>query len=85
MELQVGTEYQVNHSRKGTFTAVLRSVNGEWAELEITHGRARAMCSYNEPEAGERVTVRRTLRKSARFNAMSSRNQCIGWWMKAND
>lgn len=58
IEPQIGKEYQVNHSRKGKFCALVKTVSGEWATLELTAGRAKAMCSYNEVEAGEEVTVR---------------------------
>lgn len=58
MELQIGKEYVVNHSRKGTFSARVKGVDGEWADLEVTAGKAGAMCSYNEREPGEDVTVR---------------------------
>ena len=58
MELQIGEEYQVNHSRKGRFAAVVKTVDDTWATLELTAGKANAMCSYNEAEAGEEITVR---------------------------
>lgn len=58
MELQIGTEYRVDHSRKGTFDAKVKATDGTWATLEITSGKANAMCHYNEAEEGEDVTVR---------------------------
>ena len=58
MEPQIGKEYLVNHSRKGTFAASVKAVDDTWATLEITAGKAKAMCRYNEAEAGEEVTVR---------------------------
>jgi uncharacterized protein (UPF0179 family) len=58
MKLQVGETYQVNHTRKGTFTATLKSADDTWATLEVKTGKAKAMCRYNVAEAGEEVTVR---------------------------
>jgi hypothetical protein len=57
----VGQSYRVAHSRKGTFTGTLKSVDGEWADFEITKGRAQAILPENEVETGEIVTVRDSL------------------------
>lgn len=51
MKLQVGETYQVNHTRKGTFTATLKSADDTWATLEVKTGKAKAMCRYNVAEA----------------------------------
>lgn len=58
-ELEEGKIYLVNSNRKGTFAGRCVARDDEWATFEITGGRARAMCSYNEAEVGEQVTVRR--------------------------
>ena len=60
MELQIGKEYMVNHQRKGKFSAQVKAVDDVWATLEVTAGKAGAMCSYNEAGVGEEVTVRRS-------------------------
>ena len=77
MELQIGKEYLVNHSRKGTFTALVKEVDDEWATLELTAGKAKAMCSYNKAEAGDEVTVRLS---HCRFTEQpASKEVCDGW------
>jgi hypothetical protein len=60
MDLQIGKEYLVSHSRKGTFTGRVKAIDDTWATLEITSGRAGAMMAYNEVGIGEDVTVRLT-------------------------
>jgi len=60
-EIQVGKTYRVNSSRKGTFTGKVTAINGEFADILITSGRAGAMMEYNEREEGEQVTVRMSL------------------------
>jgi hypothetical protein len=59
-ELQNGRTYRVVAQRKGTFTARVEHFDDTWATLTIVSGRARAMLPYNEREAGEEVTVRRS-------------------------
>jgi hypothetical protein len=59
-ELRIGATYRVNSSRKGIFTGVLKRVDDTWADVLITDGKAQAMLDYNEREAGETVTVRRS-------------------------
>lgn len=56
--LKIGHEYEVRHSRKGTFAMVVKEVNGEWISGVVTSGIAKAIMSYNVKEAGEPVTVR---------------------------
>lgn len=58
MELQIGKEYMVNHSRKGTFVGRVKAVDDAWATLDVTAGKAKAMMAYNEADAGMEVTVR---------------------------
>lgn len=58
MNLQIGKEYLVNHSRKGTFAARVKAVDDIWATLDVTAGTAKAMMDYNDADAGEEVTVR---------------------------
>lgn len=58
MSLIIGNEYLVTHSRKGKFTARVKSVDDEWVTLEVTAGKVGAMCNYNEAGVGEEVTVR---------------------------
>ncbi|MFA7295680.1 MAG: hypothetical protein WC211_00670 [Dehalococcoidia bacterium] len=56
----VGGMYDVNHSRKGRFRARALAVRGEWLDVEIVSGMARAALRGNEREAGEEVTLRNT-------------------------
>lgn len=58
---EVGKTYVVRHSRKGTFTARVKAVHGDFATLEIVSGTARAMLAYNERGVGEEVDVRLSL------------------------
>jgi hypothetical protein len=60
-DLHVGRTYRVASQRKGTFTARIDAVNGEWVDLTIVSGRAKAMLHYNVREEGEAVTVRRSM------------------------
>lgn len=60
-KLEVGKEYEVRHSRKGTFRMRIDSVSGEWASGEITHGTANAMMNHNVKDKGESITVRDVL------------------------
>jgi hypothetical protein len=59
-ELQVGKTYRVTSSRKGTFVGILTRVGDTWVDVLITNGKAKAMLDYNERDAGESVTVRRS-------------------------
>ena len=56
--LEVGKTYMVDHKRKGRFCARVLSFGDEWADVQITSGRAGAMMSYNEAGPGEKITVR---------------------------
>jgi hypothetical protein len=58
--LEVGKTYRVTSSRKGTFTGIVSRLDETWADVLITKGKAGAMMDYNEREAGEPVTVRRS-------------------------
>lgn len=60
-EIVVGKPYKVVSQRKGIFTGIATSVNDEWVTVLITRGKAKAMLPYNEREAGEEITVRRSL------------------------
>lgn len=57
---EVGQTYRVTSSRKGTFTGIVTQMDDTWATVLITNGRAKAMLDYNERDAGETVTVRRS-------------------------
>jgi hypothetical protein len=59
--LEVGKIYNVISQRKGNFKMKLTSQSEEWATGIITKGKAKAICSYNEVEEGEEVTVRKSL------------------------
>ena len=55
---KVGVEYVVRHSRKGTFRARVVAVCGEWLDVVVTSGVARAVMQYNVAEEGDPVTIR---------------------------
>ncbi len=58
----VGQRYEINHCRKGRFEGIILTTDGStWATVEIAAGRAKAICAYNEREAGESVMVRSSL------------------------
>jgi hypothetical protein len=59
--IEVGKTYKVVSQRKGTFTGMATQVSDEWVTVLITTGKAMAMLDYNERDAGEEVTVRRSL------------------------
>ena len=54
----VGQEYEVRHSRKGTFCMKVTKVEGEWISGTVISGVAKAMMSYNVAKVGESVTIR---------------------------
>lgn len=57
---KVGTQYKIAHSRKGTFEGIVRSIDGEWAEIEITGGEATFLTNANAV-AGDRISARLSL------------------------
>lgn len=59
-ELRVGNNYEVRHTRQGTYIGKCMRVDGEWATFEIVEGRA---IFRTEPDrvAGEQVTARESL------------------------
>ncbi|MGL4574546.1 MAG: hypothetical protein ACRCV9_07130 [Burkholderiaceae bacterium] len=59
--MEIGKTYLINSSRKGTFFGLLTKVDETWATFTIVAGVAKAMMDYNVRDAGEEVTVRRTL------------------------
>ena len=56
--LVVGGEYEVRHSRKGTFRIKITALRGEWIDGIISDGTAGAMMSYNVRGEGEEITIR---------------------------
>lgn len=58
MTIETGKTYNVRSNRKGNFQGRVTRTDETWTTLEITSGRAGALCSYNEREVGEEVTVR---------------------------
>jgi hypothetical protein len=55
---EIGAVYDVRHSRKGSFRARVEAVRGEWIDLTVVEGTARAIMSYNVAYEGDHVTVR---------------------------
>ncbi len=58
---EVGKEYEVRHSRKGTFRIRVKAIRGEWMDGEVTDGVAKAVMRYNVAEEGDPITIRDTL------------------------
>ena len=58
--LEIGKEYEVRHSRKGTFSIKVTALNDEWITGKITKGIAEAIMSYNVAYEGEEITIRDT-------------------------
>lgn len=57
--LEIGKEYEVRHSRKGTFTATIDKIEGEWIEVTLTSGKERVLSKERIPaEAGDSITIR---------------------------
>lgn len=59
--MQVGKTYKINHTRKGRFSIRVESNDGEWVKGLVVSGKAGAMMAHNEREAGEEITVRKSL------------------------
>ena len=62
MKLEVGKEYIINHSRKGTFIGKLLKDSGEWITVEVTKGRAQYISSMNVGRGvvGDTITLRKS-------------------------
>lgn len=57
---EVGKEYEVRHSRKGTFRIRVTAIRGEWVDGEVIDGVAKAVMRYNVAEEGDHITIRDT-------------------------
>jgi len=57
-DLLVGRVYRVHHSRKGTFTMRILTVDDEWVSGELVDGIANAIVPYNVRGPGEKLTIR---------------------------
>lgn len=69
MDLETGKTYEINHTRKGRFTARVTGQDDEWVDLEVVAGQAGAILSYNRADVGEPVTVRKSFITSAVLGA----------------
>lgn len=58
--LEIGKEYDITHSRKGSFHFKISNVRGEWATGVITDGQAKAYMDYNVGRIGDTITIRIT-------------------------
>jgi len=59
-KLIIGNEYEVRHTRKGTFCMTVENINGEWISGKVSAGIANALMSYNVKDVGDEITVRDT-------------------------
>lgn len=64
MKLEIGKEYVIDHSRKGTFIGKILKDNGEWITVEITKGKAHYMSISNNlmgrGNIGDKITIRKS-------------------------
>lgn len=44
-DYKIGAEYHISHSRKGKFQAKIVKQDDTWLTVEITKGKAEAICS----------------------------------------
>lgn len=56
--MKIGETYRIQHERKGRFWGKIMSVDGEWCDVLVIDGVARAMQRENEAHVGEVVRVR---------------------------
>lgn len=59
LNINIGSEYLVNHCRKGKFFGILRFFDSEWFVFVVNRGKAGAMLAYNEKDIGDEVVVRK--------------------------
>lgn len=57
--MEVGKTYEIYHSRKGKFAIKVISDDGEWLDVEIVSGTAKAMLRGNVAFAGDLLTLRK--------------------------
>lgn len=64
MKIEVGKEYIINHSRKGTFIGKIVKDDGEWLTVEITKGKAHYISVVNNLDRrgniGDIITIRKS-------------------------
>jgi hypothetical protein len=58
--LEIGREYEVRHTRKGTFCMRVEKLYDCWISGVVTLGVATAVMSYNVKDEGDEITVRDT-------------------------
>lgn len=67
VNIEVGKEYIVDHSRKGTFIGKVLSDDGEWAKVEIVKGKAHYMSTVNNMLGkgliGDIITIKKSFCK----------------------
>ncbi len=60
LNVNIGSEYLINHCRKGKFYGRLEFYDSEWFVFVVTRGKAGAALAYNEKDVGEEVILRKT-------------------------
>lgn len=60
-ETLVGKTCTIEHSRKGRFTMRITAADGEWISGVVEDGRTAAMLAENVCEAGDPITIRRSM------------------------
>ena len=59
LNINIGSEYLVDHCRKGKFFGRLEFYDEEWLVFVVTRGKPGAALAYNEKDIGEEVIVRK--------------------------
>ncbi len=66
--LEVGKIYEIDHARKGRFTAKILGVQGVFCTAVILDGEANALLDYNKRFTGEEISMRISLIRAKPVN-----------------
>ena len=76
MNLEIGKQYSIRHSRKGKFFAVVDADNGEWVDVTVTNGKANFRSTENilngRGEVGDTMTLRKSFCEFKRFDLVDT-------------
>lgn len=64
MKLEIGSEYIINHRRKGTFVGKILTDGEVWCEIQITKGKADYISIKNNLQGKGNIGDELTIRKS---------------------
>lgn len=66
MEFIVGKTYEIDHKRKGLFKITITETNEEFLSGVITEGTTKTMLAHNTRTAGDDISIRKSLIKTAK-------------------